>query len=149
MRGETRLVVDASVAIKWLIDEEDSDIALAFRDEDMIAPALLRVEASNVLRTLVSRKAIATDTALSLLDLLQRAPVDIADHDDALERRALEIALKLEHPVYDCFYLALAERTGRTLITADKRFVARALGADPKAPLRSLSDLRPSDRRLP
>lgn len=54
--------------------------------------------------------------------------MDMVDPDDTLEVRALELALMLGLPVYDCIYLALAERLDGTLITADKRFLD-ALGA--------------------
>jgi predicted nucleic acid-binding protein len=43
-----------------------------------------------------------------------------------LADEGLEIAAKLNHPVYDCFYLALARREGAPLITADKRLAAAA-----------------------
>ena len=115
------LVIDASVAIKWVVEEEGSEAALALKSHDLAAPALLRIEAANVLRTLVARQAIASAVALDLFGLLQGAPVTIVEPDDALERRALEIALDLGHPVYDCVYLALALRMGRALITADGR----------------------------
>lgn len=116
------LVVDASVAIKWLVEEEGSEAALALKGRDLAAPALLRVEAANVLRTLVARKAAKPDEALELFVFLQAAPLTIVDHDDALEAQALRLALDLGHPVYDCVYLALAERMGRVLVTADNRF---------------------------
>lgn len=122
----TTLVVDASVALKWLIEEEGSSEAERLFDQDLLAPALLRIEASNVLRTLVKRDALDAVQAVDLMAMLQEAPLTIVDHDDALERRALEIALELEHPVYDCLYIALAERIGATVVTADKRFL-RAL----------------------
>jgi len=41
-----------------------------------------------------------------------------------LRNRALELAIELDHPIYDCFYLALAERERCPLVTADKRLVA-------------------------
>lgn len=117
------LVVDASVAIKWLVEEDDSEAALSLRDRDLAAPALLRIEAANVLRTLATRKATTPAEAAALFTLLQAAPVTLVDHDDALEARALQLALALGHPVYDCVYLALAERMGRILVTADSRFL--------------------------
>jgi predicted nucleic acid-binding protein len=126
------LVVDASVAIKWLVEEDGSEAAFALRDRDLAAPALLRIEAANVLRTLAARKATTPDEAAALFSLLQAAPVTLVDHDDALEARALQLALALGHPVYDCVYLALAERMGRTLVTADSRFL-KALRATPYA----------------
>lgn len=117
------LVIAASVAIKWLVEEDGSDAALALRGSDLAAPALLRIEAADVLRMLVARKAATPDEARDLFALLQDAPVAIVDHDDALEGRALTLALDLGHPVYDCLYLALAERMGCRLVTADNRFI--------------------------
>lgn len=136
MTGERRLVIDTSVAIKWIIDEAGSDKADLLRGADMAAPALLRIEAANVLRTIAARKDVSAQQARELFLLLQTAPVTIVDADDALERRALELALTLRHPVYDCVYLALAERMDRPLITADKRF------------LRSLADTEHAGRAV-
>jgi predicted nucleic acid-binding protein len=42
-----------------------------------------------------------------------------------LRDRALAIAIELRHPVYDCFYLALAERSTAPLVTADERLIRR------------------------
>ena len=116
-------VVDASVALKWLIEEEGSDAAIRLRDANLAAPALMRIEAANVLRSLAARQEIAASEAVELLGFLQTAPVSIVEHDDALERDALELALTLRHPVYDCVYLALAQRMKRVLVTADLRFL--------------------------
>jgi predicted nucleic acid-binding protein len=44
--------------------------------------------------------------------------------DAELYGRALEIAIELNHPIYDCFYLALAERERCAMVTADKRLLA-------------------------
>ena len=110
MTGGESFVVDTSVAIKWIVDEEDSDKAELLQGADMVAPALFRIEASNVLRTLVSKQVLANERAIDLFLFLQTAPVTIIDADELLERRALDLALALEHPIYDCVYLALAER---------------------------------------
>jgi predicted nucleic acid-binding protein len=123
-------VVDASVAAKWLVEEEGSEAALALQGEDMVAPALLRIEIANLLRTLAGKKVVSAAAALELFRFFQSAPVTIVDHDDELERRALEIALEMGHPVYDCVYLALAERTGRELVTADQRFLRALAGTE-------------------
>ncbi len=123
MTTKTGFVVDTSVAIKWVIDEEGSDEADLLQNTDMVAPALLRIEAANVLRTIATRQAVTIDQAVELFLLLQTAPVTIVDADETLERRALELALELRHPVYDCVFLALAERTDRQLVTADRRLL--------------------------
>ena len=123
MAPDAALVVDASVALKWVVEEEGSEAALGLRGRDLAAPPLIRVEAANALRTLAARRTIAPAVALDLLGLLQEAPVALIEPDDPLERRALELALELGHPVYDCVYLALAERMGRQLVTADGRLL--------------------------
>lgn len=122
-------VVDTSVAIKWLIDEDGSDEAMTLRDADLVAPALLRIEAGNVLRSLAAGQALSALEARELFEFLQTAPVAIVDHDDDLERCALEIAMEIGHPVYDCVYLALAQRLKRTLVTADRRFLRGLAGS--------------------
>lgn len=81
------LVVDTSVAMKWLIDEPGSDAAYKLRGHDLVAPALLRIEAANVLRTLAAKGALQAEDADALFDLLQDAPMDMVDPDDTLEMR--------------------------------------------------------------
>jgi predicted nucleic acid-binding protein len=49
---------------------------------------------------------------------------------ETLAPRALEIALALGHPVYHCFYLALAEEAEAPLVTADRRLVRRVAGTE-------------------
>jgi len=92
------LVVDTSVAMKWLIDEPGSDAAYELQGRDLVAPALLRIEAANVLRALAAKGALPAEDADALFDLLQDAPMDMVDPDDPLEVLALELGL----PVYDC-----------------------------------------------
>lgn len=130
----TGLVVDASVALKWLIEEDGSEAALSLRAHDLCAPSLLRTEVANVLRTLASRGAVTAQASTDLFALFQTAPVTLVEPDDALERRALDLALALNHPVYDCLYLALAERLSRRVVTADQRFL-RAVRAGAAARL--------------
>jgi len=126
--GREGLVVDASVAIKWLVDEAGSDAAASLKRADLAAPALIRIEVANVLRTLSARKSIAAGVAIDLFALFQTAPVVVVEHDDALERRALELAIALGHPVYDCLYLALAERMGVRMVSSDVKFVSTVAG---------------------
>ncbi|MBY6117194.1 type II toxin-antitoxin system VapC family toxin [Mameliella alba] len=148
--GES-FVVDTSVAIKWIVDEEGSDKAELLQGADMVAPALFRIEAGNVLRTLAAKQILGNDRAIDLFLFLQTAPVAIIDADELLERRALDLALALEQPIYDCVYLALAERMDRRLITADHRFIKTLSGTDHAArvlALESLGSATPGEARL-
>ena len=100
------LVVDASVAIKWLIEEDGTDAAEALRGRRLAAPQLIRVEVANVLRTIAARGLTPPASAAELLALFQGAPVDIVDVDDALERRALDLAMALAHHSFPALFCA-------------------------------------------
>lgn len=141
MSATEAFVIDTSVAIKWIVAEEGSAEADRLQGAEMAAPALLRIEAGNVLRTLAARRQIDAAEATHLFALFQTAPVAIVDGDDRLERRALDLALSLGHPVYDCLYLALAERMERRLVTADRRFLAALAGTEHQGRAIALSDI--------
>ncbi len=61
---------------------------------------------------------------------LANAPV-VSVSMDAHVERALTIAAEIDHPVYDCLYLAVAVHHGIHVMTADRRFAAAALSAYP------------------
>jgi predicted nucleic acid-binding protein len=119
------LVVDASVALKWFVDEEDTPIAAAIlASERLIAPSLVVAELCNAAWRLWRRVEIARQQ----VDIVAgRASVAFATltTEDQLAERASQIAIDLEHPAYDCFYLALAEKEAAALVTADRRLVER------------------------
>ncbi len=121
------VVADASVAIKWVFPEVDSDRAVDLRktDDSIIAPDLIVVEIGNAIWKRAVRGAIdpvdaveAHKLAIALLTRL--VPIQ------ELAERAMELAITLRHPIYDCFYLALAERERAPLVTADKRLLVAA-----------------------
>ena len=121
------LIVDASVAVKWVVEEPGSDKALSlFADEDdLAAPTLIIAEVGNALWKKY-RKKLATEQQLKLaLDSLPRFFDRLCELPE-LAPRAGELALRLDQPIYDCFYLALAERENAALITADERLSAAA-----------------------
>ena len=116
------LVVDASVAVKWLVREDGSDEAHALLGTVLHAPTFLRMEVGNVLRTLARRGDLSQDDARAAFDHLLLAPVRLHEPSSALLRGALDLALGLHHPIYDCLYLALAIEIAAPLVTADERF---------------------------
>jgi predicted nucleic acid-binding protein len=119
------IVVDASVAIKWVVREADSDEATALRNEQLIAPVLWLAEVSNVLWRRVRIGDITTDEARARLSELLKAPVASLPMEPYLDR-ALQLATELAHPIYDCIYLALALHQNTHVVTADARFAAAA-----------------------
>src|SRR5436305_3870067 len=125
----TRLVIDASIAIKWVVQEEGSEAALALRTRaELIAPDLMIVECANILWKKVERNEVSKSEALIAARLLQRANVDILSTRNLLEP-ATRLAIELEHPAYDCIYLALAIEMDCRFGTADKAFVRKISSA--------------------
>lgn len=120
------IVVDASVAAKWVLPEDGADRAAALRNEaeGFLAPSLIYAEIGNAVRKRAQWNELSKADALRALESaigLFDALVPMAE----LAGRATEIAIDLGHPIYDCFYLALAERERIPLVTADDRLMAK------------------------
>ena len=119
-------VIDASVAIKWVIAEPDTPRALALRRHRLFAPELLIAECANVLWKKVKRNELNRSEAVVAARLLARAEIELAPMRALLED-ATALAITLDHSAYDCVYLALAESLSCDLVTADTRFAAKTL----------------------
>ena len=129
-RSET-VVLDASVAVRWVIAEEGSEAAAALleRDVSWIAPRLLLTEVACALRRKAAEGDLEANIAGQALDTLLQAIADGVVHladDERTIAHALALALSLGHKLPDCVYLALAERDGAALATADARLARLA-----------------------
>jgi predicted nucleic acid-binding protein len=123
-------VVDASVAMKWFIDEEDADKAeLLLRSRELIAPAIILSEVGNGLWSKRSTSNIDRDLGRDLIGELPQLLKEIVPIE-GLMRDAMQFAFDLDHPIYDCVYLALAIQRRLPLVTADKRFIGKFDGRD-------------------
>jgi predicted nucleic acid-binding protein len=122
------LVVDASVAAKWFIEEAGRPQALRLLDmPDRQAPDLLVVEVASVVWKKVLRGEMSATQARLICASITHCFDALHRADDLIER-AVVIAIDLRHPVYDCLYLACAERVGSQVITADRRLLAAIAG---------------------
>ena len=139
------VVVDTSLVVKWLIDEDDYVPARALASEwlkqgtRVAAPHLLLAELTNALHRRVSRDELTVAEAAPLIETVLVGRLEL-HHDPQLYRRALDIASQLEQGAsYDSLYLALAESLDCEYWTADNRFFRAARGRYPQ--IRLLTDV--------
>jgi predicted nucleic acid-binding protein len=117
-------VVDASVAVKWLVTEAYSDAAAALLEgrNTLLAPELLYAEAANALWALARRGDIGDADVRDALAVLADVPIRVPAPMRRLMPAVARLARDLKHPVYDCFYLALGIQEEYPVLTADRRF---------------------------
>lgn len=121
------LVVDASVAVRWVVGGSGSVEARSVLYEHskrvvtLHAPALQRAEVANALWKYERSSLLTRDQTESALDRYLKASVRF--HSEAwLDRVALVLASAHNRSAYDCLYLALSIELGCELLTADRRF---------------------------
>lgn len=134
------MVIDASVAFKLIVEEADSEAAIAWLARaELTGPALLHAEVANALWKRVRRDELVANEEMDdrLADLSRYIrTIDETPH----MARALRLAVELDHPVYDCVYLAVAEAHDEELLTADGNFVRRLKGHPEAARVRQLGE---------
>ena len=120
-----RLVVDASLATKWIVPEPDSEQAWRFAERyagDLDAPDLLHVEVMGVLVRLANQRSIAPERAGLDLDRWTAGwnAGALRTHrvTQAMAHGAARLAIELGHPIKDCVYLALADQLGCPVATS-------------------------------
>ena len=143
-----RFVVDASVAVKLLVDVPDSNAAceLSGSGEELRAPRLMASEVANALWRKARAGQIERADAGAALALLPDMPVRWND-DEAVSADAVRPALALDHPVRNCVYLALAHRIGAVMLVADRRFVTAVALSEHGESVLTLVDYAETPRR--
>jgi len=119
-------VVDASVVVKLLFPEPGSAALRRIVADGaiFIAPDLIIPEACTA-AWVRHRGGRATADQVQDMPFRLREVLSHVVPSTQLATRAAEIALLLDHPVYDCFYIALAESREIELLTADNRLIAK------------------------
>jgi predicted nucleic acid-binding protein len=120
------LVVDASVGLKWVLQEPDSDLAAALVEiePDLLVPDFWLHEATNILWLQVHRKLFTAEEAREGLALLREQVEPTPTAHMRLHDLALDIGIAVDHSMYDMLYLAFAVAIGASVVvTADGPFV--------------------------
>ncbi|MHA1712310.1 MAG: type II toxin-antitoxin system VapC family toxin [Candidatus Freyarchaeota archaeon] len=123
-----RVVGDASLIVKWFIEEEDSDKALKLRDMHVngevmiVAPELLPFEVLNALKY---SNLFSMDELKDVAVALSSYGIELYSLRGEVAERAVEIAVEEEVTIYDASYVALAVTLNTRLYTADRKLVKR------------------------
>jgi predicted nucleic acid-binding protein len=121
-----KLVIDASIAIKWVVEEAGTREALNLRQHRLLGPDLLVAECANILWKKTRRGELSQDEAFLAAQLLARADIEFEPMRALLEP-ATRIAIALDHPAYDCAYLALAAAQDCDFVTADEKLACKTM----------------------
>ena len=122
----SRFVVDASVAVKWLVPESHADAArrILNPNNELLAPDLIWAEVGNVIWKKWRRGEVPGHAAGDLLQDFHRYPVQTFA-SQALMTTAWDVAERYSRSFYDSLYLALAARAECPLVTADLKLYNR------------------------
>ena len=123
-----RYVLDASVALKWVLPEKNSDKAFRLldsyrrRDDEFLAPDFFPVECGHALFRAERRGMLTSGQPARLLTAILLDCPQLHSVRHLLGRSAV-ICNEMRKGFYDCTYMALAEQEGIPLITADDKLV--------------------------
>lgn len=139
-----KYVVDASVTLKWIFEEEDSKKArellrMSERGKIMLlAPDLWTYEMISAITTAVRRKKITVAKAEEMMRMVMKAGLKLISVNDIAER-IVRISIKYDISGYDAAYIGLAKANSLILVTADEALVRKV---DDMRIVSSLKDFR-------
>ena len=123
-------VVDASVVIKWHVDEVDAEAAEAVRRSaaSVAVPELLFAETSSSVWKLVRRGLLSADEGEKIIESIVAGPF-VVYSNRLLAKDALRIAIARDITPYDASYIALAISTRAEYVTADRKLFNKVHGS--------------------
>jgi predicted nucleic acid-binding protein len=135
------IVVDANVAVKWIIKQRLRHRALAVlrRSDVLVAPSLFVSEVTSAIWQYVRAGQIGGEQARQGLSAALDQ-ITLLEEDAELAESALAVALELGYAPYAWFYLVAAIRRDALLVTADKRLVNRLASTPYKSRVVNLSE---------
>jgi predicted nucleic acid-binding protein len=134
----TLVVIDSSIAVKWVVGEEDSADAMTLRRlYRFAAPELLNAEAANTILNKVRRGHMTEQEARAAAQLLSELSIEFHPMKP-LVVEAVALGLEMQHPAYDCMFLVLAARLRCPFVTADQALVRKSAAL--KLPVISLHE---------
>ena len=128
MAGETLVVADASVVVKWFVEEEHTDAALRLRDDyvdrtvDIAAPDLLPYEVLNALRY---NPGLGERQLKEVVEALDKYSLWLTPLDGDLAYACVENSMRHGISVYDSAYISLGQIREIPVYTADRRLMNR------------------------
>jgi len=137
-----KIVVDASVVVKWFVEEKYSKEALIIRDSftegliDIIAPSLLYFEVLNALKY---SGAFGEDELKKVARILEDYQFTIYELRGAYAEKAVEIAMRKGITIYDASYVALALIEETELYTADEKLLTKTQDLEATKHLRNFN----------
>jgi len=134
-------IVDASVVIKWVVQEAGTPNALALTTHKLLAPDLLVVECADIIRKKVRRGEMTGYEASLATRLLARVDIELTPMRALLEP-ATRLAIELDHPAQGCTYLALSEARHCEFVTADLSLCRKLAALGRGARVVPLGDIR-------
>lgn len=142
-RAPQTLVIDASVTVKWFVDERDTAKALAVRNRhiagelELVAPDLIVYETLNAIS---EYPGISRNLLRSYVDSLFGLDLDLAPPSSEQMAKTTLNAKELKISVYDSSYVTLAEYLSTLILTADEK-LARRIGGRKALLLKQLDDM--------
>jgi predicted nucleic acid-binding protein len=123
-----KYVLDSCIGVKWVLPEADSAKARQLRDEfaqgihELLGPDVFTAELAHALTRAERQGRITPGEALRLWTVVMTTAPRL-EPSTPLTPRAIEISSKMRIGVYDCLYVALAEREKCELLTADGKLI--------------------------
>ena len=119
-----KLVVDTNVLVSILVDPTEEMLNFTLNHE-MHAPNLLKIELANVCRKYHTLQNVPLNVVMEYFTRGLGLVSKFYSNDKVLERAVL-FSFELNHPIYDCIYLSLANKLKMPFVSSDKRLVTKA-----------------------